>query len=182
MKLEIFYLMFPLMLVMTSCDELKPSKPTRTSSSNPGDDLQAPPSLADITTLTDKLGRSLEVKVIGHNSEEIGFVRLSDNQSFTWKIDQLSPADQKIVRSIPPSDESLSMRHKVEAAPRVSTRQKDIDRLRKEIELLESKLPGLIQGTTNGVSPRAKGVERQIELKMKEMAELEAEIQKILSP
>lgn len=174
--------MCPLMLVMTSCDELKPTKSTRTTSTNTGEDLQAPPSLADITTLTDKLGRSLEVKVIGHNSKEIRFVRLSDNQSFTWKIDQLSPADQKIVRSIPSNDESLSMQQIVEAAPRISARQKDIERLRREIELLESKLPGLIQGLTNGISPRARGVEKQIEVKQKEMAELEATIKTIRNP
>ncbi|MGL4401311.1 MAG: hypothetical protein ACRCXD_15710 [Luteolibacter sp.] len=182
MKVGIFYPVFPLMLLLASCDELQTSKPKSAPPSDPGEELQAPPSLADITTLTDKLGRSLEVKVIGHNSEEIRFIRLSDNKPFRWKIDELSPSDQELVRKMPSNDDSFSTHQNIEVSPNILNRRKQIERLRKEIELLERELPGLLQSTTKGISPRAKGLERQIELKLKEIAEIEAEISEIDRP
>ena len=60
----------------------------------------------------------------------------------------------------------------------VSNRQKNIDRLKQEIVLLTSQLPALQENTSKGISPRVKGVEKQIAQKEKEITVLEAEIQK----
>ena len=137
-----------------------------------------PIALPETITLTDKFGRFLEAKIISRDVDEIGFIRLSDNKHFTWKISQLSDKDQAIIRTLPMVARQKDVVSATFDSLAVSNRQKNIDRLKQEIVLLTSQLPALQENTSKGISPRVKGVEKQIAQKEKEITVLEAEIQK----
>lgn len=150
---------------------------SETSDSNPVEDqAQVPLGLPEQINITDKLGRVLEVKIVGRDSQEIQFIRLSDNKFFRWKIAQLSEADQKIIERLPlingPSDQVSAVGDHLS----VENRAKEIARINKEIELLEKELPGMLENASKGISPRAKGLEKKITTLKEVVIQLETEI------
>lgn len=137
----------------------------------------APTTLPERITLTDKLGRTLDVKIIGRDTDEISFIRLSDNKPFQWKITQLSTTDQEIIGKLPMIAGPSTSFATVDKHLYVENRKKEIVRINSEIELLEKELPSMMENATKGISPRVKGVERQIATKKEIVAKMEAEIE-----
>jgi hypothetical protein len=166
-----------MVLMLTACKESQPFTSKNSVPEHAEEEVQVP-TLPERITLTDKLGRSLEAKIVGRTEEEIRFIRLSDSKHFRWKIAQLSEADQEIIRKLPIIVGASDPVSTVQEHLYVENRKKDIDRINKQIRLLESELPGVLKNARNGISPRAKGLQKQIALKKERVATLEEEIEK----
>ena len=167
-----------LVFLLSACEKSQTYPRKDTIADPPREEVEVPPALPERITLTDKLGRSLEVKIVGRNSDQIRFIRLSDNKYFRWKIAQLSQADQQIVEKLPMIDGPSDSSKAVDIHLYVENRMKEIIRMNREIELLENDLPGLKENTKMGISPRVKGLEKQIATKREKVTQMEAEIEK----
>ncbi len=171
-----------LVFLLTACEKSQTHPKKETIADPPREEVEVPLTLPERITLTDKLGRSLEVKIVGRNSDEVSFLRLSDNKYFRWKIAQLSKTDQQIVGKLPMIDGPSDSVSAVDSHLYVENRKKEIVRMNKEIELLENELPGLKENAKMGISPRVKGLEKQIATKREKVVQIEAEIEKFNNP
>ena len=170
------------MVLLVACQKKPAVSEEPSSAIEETDEYGALQGLPDRMKISDKLGRSLEVKIIGRDSEKISFVRLSDSKVFEWKISQLAEADQEIIKKLPmiaaPSNSVVAVQDRLF----LTNRKKDLARLKKEIAELQKELPALLESSSKGISPRAKGIERLIATKEEQVANLENDIKQYPNP
>jgi len=137
-----------------------------------------PKELPDNIKITDKQGRSLDVKIVGRSSEKISFIRLSDSKFFEWEISQLAEADQAIMKNLPMKEGPPNAVAAVQDSLYITNRKRDLIRVNKEIVQLQQELPTLLANSSKGISPRVKAIEKSIAIKQGEAATLMHEIEK----
>lgn len=116
--------------------------------------------------ISDSQGRQTDVRIIGRESDNIIFVRKSDDKRFIFPISKLSEDDKTFASSlsykIPPALEK-------EKPSYISIREKEIERLKEEIQGLKNvkNKPSKLQG---------RGRKRRIDLLDAKIEELLQEI------
>ncbi len=175
MKIIKFTAAFSAIVLLAACQK-KPVAIEETSASV--EEVEAPQELPDKIKITDKQGRSLDVKIVGRSPEKISFLRLSDSKFFEWEISQLAEADQVIMKKLPIKAGPTSGVAAVQDSLYIANRKKDLIKINKEIAQLQQELPGLLANSSKGISPRAKSIEKSIAIKQGEAATLKHEIEK----
>lgn len=122
--------------------------------------------------LTNKSGTTIDVRIIAHDNEDVVFMRLSDSKTFRWKINQLAKADQTFVRSLPVSSD-LSSYGDLSKSTQISNRKIEKERLSAQLSELYGELEELQRNSRNSTNPRIRGLEKQIEMKKKQLSELD---------
>ncbi len=157
---------------ITGCDEKKTPDDAKESSNAEGipyvggSNVPLEPQTLHISNQS---GKTIKVRVIGHDSHEVLFVRLSDNKTFRWKIDQLSPADQKIIRKLPVTANLSANYQNLENSPYIANRRTELHRLNEELRDMNREYEALQRKSRNGINPEIRGLQKQIAAKTNEI-------------
>ena len=121
-------------------------------------------------TLHDSQGRPLNASIIGRSVSELTVIRTDDNRRFQLPISNLSKEDQKFAANLPIYVAPASPKPN-ERSQYIENREKELERMRAEVEELESKIK-----LGNPKSPRVRGYEREMDKIKGEIERLQSQI------
>lgn len=144
-------------------------------SDNAIEDLQVRRSFPDIITLESSDGREMEVRLLGRNSDQIQFMRLSDGEEFVHPINTLSTQSQDLVYTY--RETRITGASKLFREGRVTLETAHIEQLKEAILRINEKITALkARYKVTGSKTERRTIYREIEELLKERDHLQFDL------